>query len=123
MPDLVDLQRKTGQRGLLIASCKRLENDSDKAKIPVAEAVCVPAHLALPGSLQAKQLCHIHTPLSLEQSCHRQEKSCIYAHKVSSVVSSSLQPCRLWSTRLLYQGGSLGKNTEVCWPILVAIPF
>ena len=76
MPDLVDLQRKTGQRGLLIASYKRLENDSDKAKIPVAEAVCVPAHLALPGSLQAKQLCHFHTQLSLEQSCHRQKLAC-----------------------------------------------
>ena len=26
----------------------------------MAEAVCVPAHLALPGSLEAKQLCHLH---------------------------------------------------------------
>ena len=73
MPEQAELQRKTGQRGLLIASYKRLENDSDKAKIPVAEAVCVPAHLAPPGSLQANQLHHLHPQLSLGQSSHRQK--------------------------------------------------
>ena len=36
-------------------------------------AVHVPAHLTLPGSPQAKQPCHLHTQLSLGQSCHRQK--------------------------------------------------
>ena len=45
----------------------------------MAEAVCVPAHLALPGSLQAKQLHHLHAQLSLGQSCHRQKnKSLVF---------------------------------------------
>ena len=37
------------------------------------EAVCVPASLAPQESLQAKQLCHLHTQLSPGQSCHRQK--------------------------------------------------
>ena len=37
--------------GPLIASCQRLEKDADRAIDPVAEAVSVPAHLALPGYL------------------------------------------------------------------------
>ena len=52
------------------------------------------------------------------------KKTCIYAPRVTSGVSSSLQPCRLWPTRLLCQKmGSPGKNTGAYWPILVAIPF
>ena len=39
----------------------------------MAEAVCVPARLALPGSPQAKKLRHLHAQLSLGQSCHRQK--------------------------------------------------
>ena len=38
------------------------------------EAVPAPAHLALPGSLKAKQVCHLYAQLSLGQSCHRQKK-------------------------------------------------
>ena len=30
--------------------------------------------------------------------------SCIYALRVTSVVSNSLKPCRLWPARLLCQG-------------------
>ena len=37
------------------------------------EAVCVPAQLAPPESLQAKQLYHLHTQLSLGQSYHRKK--------------------------------------------------
>ena len=33
--------------------------DSDRAITPAAKAVHLPAHLALPGSLQAKQLCNL----------------------------------------------------------------
>ena len=76
----------------------------DRAITPVVEAFCVPAHLAPPGSPQAKQPHHLHAQLSLGQSRHRQEKSCVYAHRVASVVSNSLRPCRLWPARLLCQG-------------------
>ena len=72
MPELVELWRNTGQRGLLIASYNRLEKRLG-AMTPGAEAVRVPAHLAPPGSLQAKQLRPLHIQLSLGQSCHRQK--------------------------------------------------
>jgi len=119
-----ELWRKMSQRGLLIASYKKLQKDSERAIPPAAEAVHVPAHLAPPESPQAKQLHHYHTQLSLGQSCHRQKMSCVYARRVASVVANSLQPCRLWPARLLCQrGSSPGKNTGAYWPILVAIPF
>ena len=82
------------------------------AVTPAAGAVRVPAHLAPPGSPQAKQLHHLLTQLSLGQSCHRQNKSRIYARRVASLLSDSLQPCRLWPARLLCQiWVSQGKNT------------
>ena len=74
MPERAELWRKTGQKGLLIASYKRLEKRHDRAITSAAEAVCVPEHSAPPGSLQAKQLHHLHSQLSLEQSCHGQKK-------------------------------------------------
>ena len=80
------------------------KKDSDRAITPVAEAVHFPKHSVLPGSLQAKQLCHLHTQLSLGQSCHRQKKPCVYACRVTLVASDSLQACRLWPARLLCQG-------------------
>ena len=51
------------------------KKDSDRAITPAPEAVHASVHLAPPGSLQEKQLCHLHTQLSLGQSCHRQEMS------------------------------------------------
>ena len=48
------------------------EKDCDGAVTPAAEAARVPAHLALPGSLQAELLRHLHARLSVGQSCHRQ---------------------------------------------------
>ena len=121
----VEIRRKTGQRGLLIASYKASKKDSDRAITPVAEAVHVPAPLVPPGCPQARQLCYVHAQLSLGQSCHRQKKSCAYEHRVALVVSDSLRPCGLWPARLLCQGwrASPGTNTGVYWPILVAIPF
>ena len=69
--------RSYGERlaktGLLIASYKRIRKDSDRAIHPAAEAVHVPAHLVLPGSPQAKQLCHLHVPLSLGHNSDRQK--------------------------------------------------
>ena len=80
------------------------------------EAVYVPAHLVPPGSPQAKQLHHLHTQLSLRQSCRRQKMSCVYAHRLASVVSDSLGPCGLWPARLLCQGG--GFSRQEYWSIL-----
>ena len=91
---------------------------------PSVEAVSVSEHLALPGSPQAKQLHHLHTQLSLGQSCHRQKNFCSYVHRVTSVVSDL---CGLVDYSLLgfsvREKSSPVKNTEVYWPILVAIPF
>ena len=87
-----------------------LKKDSDRAITLALEAVHVPAHLAPPGSLQAKQLYHLHAQLSLGQSYHKQKKSCLFAHRIASVVSDSLQPCRLWPARLLCQGRGFSRQ-------------
>ena len=78
----------------------------------------------LPGALQAKQLCNLHTQLSLGQSDTGKKKSCIYVSRVISVVSNSLWLCRLWSTRGLDHGGWFSRQEY--WSILailVAMPF
>ena len=90
-----------------------LKKDSDRAITPGVETVHVPAHLGPPGSPQAKQLCHLHVRPSLGQSCHGQNKSCIYACRVASVVSDPLRPCRL-----LCQGG--GFSWQEYWSILAS---
>ena len=86
------------------------KTDSYRAITPVVEAVHAPAHLALPGSLKAKQLRHLHAQFLLGQNCHRQKTSCIYVHRVTLVVSDSLPPCRPWPARLLGQGGGLSRK-------------
>ena len=89
-----------------------------KTITPTTETVCVPAQLGPPGSPQAKQLHHLHAQLSLGQSCDRKKKknSCVHAHRVVSVLSNSLQSCRLWPARLLCQRDcSPGRNTGVYW--------
>ena len=61
---------------------------------PVMEAVPAPAHLALPGSLKAKQVCHLYAQLSLGQSCHRQKKVlhlCTQGHFGSVRLFATLQ--------------------------------
>ena len=106
-----------------LSAIRDLRKAFDRPITPAAEAVHVPAHLAPPGSPQAKQLCHLHVQSLLGQSCHRQKKkkSCVCTHAVASVMSNSWRPCGLWPARLLCQKGSPGKITGVCWPILVAI--
>ena len=47
---------------------------TDRAITPLVEEVCVTAHLAPPGSLQAKQLHLLHAQPSLGQSSHRKKK-------------------------------------------------
>ena len=119
MPEQEELQRKTGQRGLLITSYRGSEKDSDRAVTPAVEAVCVPAHGAtrVPTSQAA-------APPSRStltgQSCHRQ-KSCLCAQGHFGCVRLC-DPVD-WPARLLCQRwGSPGKTTGVYWPILVAIP-
>ena len=90
MPEWAELQRKTSKEAFWSPAKRDSKKGSDRAIIPAADAVRVPAHLVLPGSPQAKQLHHLHTQLSLGQSCHRQKKSCIYARRVALVVSNSL---------------------------------
>ena len=84
------------------------------------EAVCVPAHLATPESLQAKQLYHLHAQLSLGQSCHRQKiifHLCMQDH-FGHV--NSLRPCRLWLARLLCWGQGGGFSRQEYWNLLAS---
>ena len=70
------------------------QGKTDRAVTPVVEAVHIPAHLALPGSLKAKQLCYLHAQLSLGQSCHRPKNVsclCMQAHFQFSSVTQSCQ--------------------------------
>ena len=46
----------------------------------------------------------------------RKKKSCIYACRVASVLSDSLEPCRLWPARLLCQGGRFSRQGY--WSVL-----
>ena len=77
------------------------------ARVPICQADVPPSRSTLTGAEvpQAKK------------------KSCIYAPRVTCVMSNSMGPCRVWPARLLCQVGSPGKNTRLYWPILVAIPF
>ena len=115
MPEQAELWRKDGQRGLLIASYERLKKkDSDRAITPVEEAVCVPAH-----SAARKAAVHLHTQLSLGQSCQRQKS-------LASMCTGSLWQCLTLcypvDCGLPKSGGSPGKNTGAYWPTLVSIP-
>ena len=63
------------------------KKDSDRAVTPVAEAVRVPEHFALPGSPQAKQLRHLHAQFSLGQSPSQAKNNLVSVH------AGSLQSC------------------------------
>ena len=95
------------------------KKDTDRIITPVAEAVRVPAHLVPPGSLKAKQLQHLHTELSLGQSCHKQ-KSLVSTHP--GLLQSCPTLCNPVDCGLpgfsVREGVSPGKNTRVYWPIL-----
>ena len=109
MPERVELRRKTGQRGSLIARYRRLKkrhrHNSCGGGSPCP---CTLGAARVPASQAAA-----HAQLSLGQSCHRQKNSCVYACRVASVVSNSLQPCRLWPARLLCQGRRFSRQ-EYC---------
>ena len=102
-PEQVELQRKTGKEAFWSPATRSSIKDSDRVIIPAAEVIHVPEYLSPLESPQAKQPCHLHTQLSLGQSCHWQNVSSIYAHRVTLVVPNSLWPCRLWLARLLWQ--------------------
>ena len=70
----MELWTKTSQRGFWLPATRGSKEDSNRAITPVAEAVHVPADLALPGSQWPKQLCHLHAQPSLRESCHMQKK-------------------------------------------------
>jgi len=56
------------------------KKDSDRAITPAAEAVHVPAHLALPGFPQAKHLHHLHAQLSLLPQAKLVLRLCTQGH-------------------------------------------
>ena len=95
MPEYAELQRKWPKKPSDSQLQEALKKDSDRALTPMAEAVHIPAHLVPTGSPQAKQLYYLHTQLSLGQNSHRQKKSYMYVHWVTSVLSDSMT---LWTT-------------------------
>ena len=118
-------RERLAKEAFLSTAARGSKKDSDRTITPAAEAVCVPAQLALPGSPQAKQLCHLHNQLSLGQSCHRQKR------RLASIFPGSLQVCLALCDPVdcglpgfsVREEDSPGKNTGAYWPILVAIPF
>ena len=87
MPERAELRERPAKESFWSPAIKGSKKDSDRAMTLATKAVCVPAHLALPGSLPAKQLHQLHAQLSLGQSCHGPKKkiffSCVYAHRVT----------------------------------------
>ena len=78
-PNEWSYRERRAQKTFWLPAIRGLKKDSERVITPVMEAVCIPEHLMLPGSLQAKQLHHLHAQLSLGQSCHRQKnKSLVF---------------------------------------------
>ena len=100
---------------------------SDRAITPSAEAAHVPAHLAPPGSQQAKKLHDLPTQLPWGRAATGKKKKKIVPMYPESLrwylFDDSLQPCRLACQVSLSGGFPLSKNTGAYWPILIAIPF
>ena len=92
------------------------KKDSDGALTPTAGAVHVPAYLAPPGYPQVRQLCQFHPQPSWGRAATGKKSRTSMQHRVTSVMSNSLRPCRLWPAGLLCQGVSPGKNTGMYWP-------
>ena len=84
------------------------KKDSDRAITPAAEVGCVPAHLALPGSLQAKRCATV----------------TLNSHWGRAVGAGSLRSCPTLSEPVdcglpgfsVRERGSLGKSTGVYSP-------
>ena len=86
--------------------------------LPHIPSVHVPAHLAPPGSPQAKQLRHLHAQLSLRQSCHRQKKSCAYAHAQGCFGSVRLF-VTLWTVACQASLSGTGFSRQEYWSVWV----
>ena len=66
-----------------------------------------PCAFGAPWVPASQQRCHLHAQLSLGQSCHSHKKSCVCVCRDASVMSGSLQPCRL---RAVFQASMSGKG-------------
>ena len=69
------------------------QKKTERTVTPVVEAVCVPAHLALPGPCKPNG----YTTFTLNShwggaATGKKKKSCIYAHRVTLVMSNCLWP-------------------------------
>ena len=84
------------------------------------EAVCVPAHLAPPQSLRAKQLYHLYAQLPLGQSCLRQKcLACLRTGSLGSYLTlCDPVDCGLPGLSLREGGGFSSKHTGTYCPIL-----
>ena len=72
-----------------LPATRGLKKDSDRAITPAAEAVSVPAHLVPPGPRKPSS-CHTFTLNPHWGRGATGKKSCVYAHRVASVMSNSL---------------------------------
>ena len=70
MPDTVSIRE-----GPLNTRYQRLEKDSTSTIVPAPKSAGIPTHLALPDSLQSKQLRHLHAQSLLGHSFQRLEKN------------------------------------------------
>ena len=97
------------QRG----SCKVqfVGREDDRAINSAAEGVCVPAHLAPPGSPQAKLLCHLHAQLSWGRVATGKKS-------LASTRIGPLQSCPTLCDRVAHgcQGG--GFSRQAYWSVL-----
>ena len=83
---------------------------------PVVEAAHVPAHLVLPGTHKPSSCATFTLNSHWGRDARGKTMSCVYAHSITSVVSDSFRPCRLWPARPLCQGG--GFSRQEYWSIL-----
>ena len=67
------------------------------------------------GPLKLSSCTTLFSTLTGAELPQAKKNSCVYAHRVASVLSDSLQPGRLWPAS--------SKNIGAYWPILVVIPF
>ena len=69
----------------------------------------------------SRELHHLHAQFSLGQSCHRQKMPSICVHRVASVVSNSLWPCRLCPARLICHEGRVSRQEY--WSVVANTGF
>ena len=105
-------EERLAKEAFCLPTTRGSKKDSDRVITPAVEAVCVSAHLAQPGSPQAKQLCQLHVQLSLGRAAT--------GNSLPSVHLGSLWQClrryRLWPARLLCQGE--GFSGQEYWHVL-----